>query len=63
MFACVQKPIDIDDEVSSAMAALLLLVRGPAAVGTTVLERRRMAPTTYHNIQEVRKALDLCGGG
>ena len=52
--ACgVQKPIDLSDGIASAIASLLLLMRGPGAVGTTALECRRLAPATFHNIQEV----------
>ena len=49
-----QKPVAVDGDTASAMAALLLFLRGPNAVGTTALECGSLAPTTYHNIQEVR---------
>ena len=51
--ARAQKPIVLDDDLASAMAVLVLSLRGPGAVGTTALECRSVAPITLHNILEV----------
>ena len=53
---CAQKPVDLDDDLASAMAVLALSMRGPGAIGTTAMECRSVAPTTLHNILEVTAA-------
>ena len=59
-----QKPIELDDDLASAMAALVLSMRGPGAVGTTAMECRSVAPTTLHNIIQVNAAATrACFGG
>jgi len=62
--ARAQKPIELDDDLASAMAALVLSMRGSGAVGTTAMECRSVAPTTLHSIIQVNAAATrACSGG